>query len=51
MLAISAEGGNVRIDFGEPTAWIALGPDQAMALASAIWLRARALKDALAPPE
>jgi hypothetical protein len=43
-IAIGSESGNVRIDFGEPTAWIALPPDQALAFASLIVKHAMALK-------
>lgn len=43
-IAISEERGHVRLDFGKPTAWIAMSPDQALAFASAIVNRAMALK-------
>jgi hypothetical protein len=43
-MAISSEGGCVRLDFGKPTAWIAFPPDQALALASLIVKRALAMK-------
>lgn len=43
-LAISSEGGCVRLDFGKPVAWFALPPDAALELASLIVARAMALK-------
>jgi hypothetical protein len=44
IMAISSEGGCVRLDFGKPTAWIALPPDEGLALASLLVKRAMALK-------
>lgn len=41
---ISRENGCVRVDFGEPTAWIALPPDLALAFAATIIKHAMALK-------
>jgi hypothetical protein len=43
-IAIGSESGNVRIDFGEPTAWIAFPPDEALAFANLIVEHAMALK-------
>ena len=36
MMAIQVENGNIRIDFGTPTAWFALDPDAAIAFAAAL---------------
>jgi hypothetical protein len=43
-IAISTEEGNVRIDFGKPTAWVAFPPEQALQLASLIVARAMTIK-------
>jgi hypothetical protein len=43
-IAIGSDSGAVRIDFGKPTAWFALPPDEALALASVIVKHAMALK-------
>ncbi|HEY1888465.1 MAG TPA: hypothetical protein VGG86_20850 [Roseiarcus sp.] len=43
-IAIGSEVDCVRIDFGEPIAWIALPPDQALAFASLIVKHAMAMK-------
>jgi hypothetical protein len=43
-IAISRENGVVRIDFGEPTAWIGLPPELALEFASVIVKHALALK-------
>jgi hypothetical protein len=43
-IAIGSESGKVRLDFGEPTAWVAMTPDEALALASVIVKHAMALK-------
>jgi hypothetical protein len=44
-IAISHENGVVRVDFGEPTAWIGLPPDLALAFAATIAKHAMALKE------
>lgn len=49
-IAISTQGGNVRVDFGTKTRWIAFPPDQALAFASAIVARAMALKESFPGP-
>lgn len=43
-LAISQEKGVVRIDFGEPTAWIGLPPELALEFAALIAKHALRLK-------
>jgi hypothetical protein len=43
-IAISQEKGVVRIDFGEPTAWIGLPPELALEFASLIAKHALRLK-------
>jgi hypothetical protein len=43
-IAIGTDGDCVRIDFGKPTAWIGLPPDQALAFASLIVKHAMAMK-------
>jgi hypothetical protein len=43
-IAISQYRETVRVDFGKPTAWFALPPDQALAFASLIVKHAMALK-------
>jgi hypothetical protein len=43
-IAISRENGVVRIDFGEPTAWIGLPPALALEFAATIAKHALALK-------
>jgi hypothetical protein len=43
-IAIRGEGGNVRIDFGTPTAWLAMPPDQAIAFAEVIIAKANLIK-------
>jgi hypothetical protein len=45
-IAMGPDNGCVRIEFGMPTAWIALPPDQALAFASLIVKHAMALKAA-----
>ena len=42
-IAIGIEDGKVRIDFGTPTAWIAMSPDQAMTFAMSIINKAERL--------
>ena len=44
--AVGVENGQVAIAFGAPVAWIALGPDQALAFASSIIGHAMAIKRA-----
>ena len=43
-VAIGHESGVVRLDFGEPTAWIGLPPDEALTLAAVLVSHATALK-------
>jgi hypothetical protein len=45
-IAISTEGGDVRIDFGKKILWLALNPDETLALASDLVRRALELKNA-----
>lgn len=41
MLKVGIEDGNVRIDFGEPTSWIAFPPAMSIHLAQELIKRAR----------
>ena len=49
-VAISTMGEYVRIDFGTPVDWVCLPPDQALAFASTIAAKARAMKGWQPPP-
>lgn len=44
MIAVHPEGDTVRIDFGKPTAWIAMPADQALAFAALIVKNAMHIK-------
>jgi hypothetical protein len=44
LLKLSAEGDNVRVDFGKPVAWIALDVDSALEVASAMIEQAMRIK-------
>ncbi|HEX3520845.1 MAG TPA: hypothetical protein VHT52_02020 [Stellaceae bacterium] len=43
-IAIGEEKGNVMIEFGKATAWIAMPPDRALAFAATIVRRAMMIK-------